>query len=366
VKNKKDYFLNYYLNDIKNCNWKKLILMQNKYIQLFPVLNYENAKHLLFSFWTKINNNRLSNDYIKSLDISDLYYLINISYNEMVQKRYKDNELVKSVVLSKINNMKNNFNFDLSTNEKLKKLFAKISDLEFFNEEKIKSNLRLVFYILNLYVIGFAGNKINSLFSLIFSDNITFLIKIMYLDNLKDHILYIENYYKIKNYLEEKYVKEKIYLPAYICCCGKWHPFPIEEKKCICGKKIGGNNEDFMKREKYFIIYYDKQQKNLIKNGAHNENNNDSKIPGILLEDYKKEFILNPLLNKLSKLKQLLLTNNNVNEETISKIFIKFIFLCQVFVEYKIKSMSEEEKKREFGEVDLLEEIIKLKEQIEN
>jgi len=366
VNNKKDYFLNDYLNNEEYYNWKKLILRQNRCAQLFPVLNYENAKHLLFSFWTKINNNKLSNDFIKSLDISDLYYLINISYNEIIQKKNKDNELVESVVLSTINNMKNNFNFELSTNEKLKKLFAKISDLEFFNKKILKSNLRLVFYILNLYVIGFAGNKINSLFSLIFSDNITFLIKIMFLDNLEDHILYIENYYHIKKFLEEKYLKEKNNLPAYICCCGKWHPFPIEEKNCDCGKKIGGSNKDFMKIKNHFSVYFDEKQKSLVKNDTQSEYTNASKIPGKLLKDYKKEFILNPLLSKLSNLEQLLLTNNYINEKTISKIFIKFIFLCQIFIEYKIEAMSEEEKRREFGEVDLLKEIIKLKEQIEN
>ena len=366
VNKEKDYFLTDYLNDEKNYNWKKLIISQNKKNQLFPILNYENAKHLLFSIWTKINNEKLTDDFIKSLEINDLYYLLNISYNEIIQKPIKDNELAESVILSEINKKKNNFTFSININEKLKKLFDTISNSEFFKEEKIKSNLKLVFYILNLYVIGFAGNKINSLFSLIFSDNISFLIKIMYLDNLKAYILFIENYYKIKNYLEEKYVKEKINLPAYICCCGKWHPFPIEENNCNCGKKIGGNNEDFMKRTNHYIIYYDEEQKNLIKNGAQNEKINASKIPGKLLEDYKKEFILNPLLNKLPKLNQLLLSNNNVNEDTITKIFIKFIFLCQVFVEYKIKEMSEEEKKREFGEVDLFEEIIKLKQQIEN
>ena len=366
VNNEKDYFLSNYLNDEENYNWKQLILRQNRCVQLFPVLNYENAKHLLFLFWTKINNNKLSNDFIKNLDISDLYYLINISYNEIIQKKYKDNELVESVVLSTINNMKNNFSFDLNTNEKLKKFFAKISDLELFNKKIMKSNLRLVFYILNLYVIGFAGNKINSLFSLIFSDNITFLIKIMFLDNLEDHILYIENYYQVKKFLEEKYLKEKNNLPAYICCCGKWHPFPIEEKNCDCGKKIGGSNKDFMKIKNHFSVYFDEKQKSLVKNDTQSEYINASKIPGKLLKDYKKEFILNPLSNKLSNLEQLLLTNNYINEETISKIFIKFIFLCQVFIEYKIESMSEEEKRREFGEVDLLKEIIKLKEQIEN
>ena len=368
VNKEKDYFIEDYLDEEKNnnYNWKKLIITKNKKNQLFPVLNYENAKHLLFSILSKINNNKLTDDFIKSFEINDLYYLINISYNEMILKKKNDNELFESVILSKINNMKNNFNFSIKTNEKLKKLFDLISNNEFFKEEAIKSNLKLVFYILNLYVIGFAGNKINSVFSLIFSDNISFLIKIMYFDNLKNHILYIENYYMIKNYLEEKYVKEKINLPAYICCCGKWHPFPTEEKNCNCGNKIGGNNEDFMKRDNHFIIYYDEEQKKLIMKEPQNENSNVSKIPCKLLEDYKKEFILKPLLNKLSKLKQLLLTDNNVKEETITKIFIKFIFLCQVFIDYKIKEMSEEEKKREFGEVDLLGEIIKLKEQIEN
>jgi hypothetical protein len=270
VNGKKDYFENDYLNGEKY-DWKNAILSKNKKNQLFPVFNYENPKHLLFSFWSKNNNNKLTADFIKKLDITELYYLNNLFYNEMIQKKKDDDTLVESIILSKINEMKDNFSFDINTNEKLKKLFGKLN-LDFFNEPSIKSNLQLIFYMINLYIIGFVGVKKELLFSFIYSDNIPFLIKLMNSNfDFKAKIPFIESYYKIKILLEEKYIKNKIFLPAYICSCGRWYyiekSLPMEEKKCECGQKIGGKNESLVERENHFALYYDEEQKNHIESG---------------------------------------------------------------------------------------------------
>lgn len=122
-----------FLADEKNYNWRELIISKNAKSNLYPLLNYENSKHLLFSCWSKINNINFTSDFVKNFEIVDLYYLNNMFYNEMSQKMKDDNILVESVILSKINELKNHFFFDINTNEKLMKLYNKISNLEFFN-----------------------------------------------------------------------------------------------------------------------------------------------------------------------------------------------------------------------------------------
>ena len=372
IMNKKEYFLNDYLHDEKQYNWRELITSQNKKNLIFPILNYENSKHLLFLFWSKNNNNNLTSDFVKNLEIVDLYYLNNLSYNEMSTKMNDDDgTLVQSVILSKLNELKNNFCFDINTNSKLQKLFEKISNLDFFNDPSIKSNLKLIFFMINLYIIGFIGNKNNSLFSLIFSDNISFLIKIMNLNDYKAQIPFIESYYKAKIFLEEKYVKNKIFLPAYICSCGKWYyienSLPIEEKKCVCGEKIGGVNEKLVERRNHFALYYDENQKNHLESGKENKNNGVYQNSGKLLEDFKKQFILDPLLNKFSNLNSILLNDRTViNKDTINKLFAKFIFLSNYYIEYKIGIINEEEKNKEFGNIDILNAIKDINEKIKN
>ena len=370
VNGKKDYFLNDYLKD-EQYNWKNSILSKNNKIQLYPIAHYENCKHLLFSFWSKNNNEKIKPDFIKQLEITDLYYLNNLSYNEMSYKMKEDDTLVESIIISKINEMKDDFGFDLNTNEKLKKLYSKISNLEFFNEPSIKSNLKLIFYMINLYIIGFVGIKKEFLFSFIYSENIPFLIKLMNLnDNIKAQIPFIESYYRVKILLEEKYKKNKIFLPAYICSCGKWYyiekTLPIEEKICGCGEKIGGKNETLVERNNHFALYYDEEQKNHIDSGKENKNNNPGNIKGMLLNEFKQKYILDPLLRKCSKLKNILLNNGNeLNDNNISKIFINFIFLCNIYIEYKVEILNDNEKKEELGDIDLLNTIKDLQDKIE-
>jgi len=65
--------------------------------------------------------------------------------------------------------------------------------------------------MVRLYIIGFNGSKKNYLFPLMYSDKICNLIKIFYNDEIKDKMIFIESYYKIKKYLEEEYIKKKIF-----------------------------------------------------------------------------------------------------------------------------------------------------------
>jgi hypothetical protein len=70
----------------------------------------------------------------------------------------------------------------------------------------------------------------------------------------------------------------------------------MEEKKCECGQNIGGNNETLVERENHFALYYDEEQKNHIESGKDNKSNNSNKINGMLLNEFKQKFILDPLL----------------------------------------------------------------------
>ena len=365
----KDYFLKEYLEGEEINNWKSRIINQNKLDCFFPILNFENSKNLLFLTWSKINNDKLNEDedFINSLQISDLYYIINFSYNEICNKTTEDN-FGESIILKKFNEI-DKFNFDLDTNNKIKTLFNKISNLDFY-EERIKSNLKLVFNMIRLYIIGFAGNKNELLFSLIYSDKINYLIKLFYNKDIKTQKKLIESYYKMKRYLEEEYIKKDNYLPIYICSCGKWYyikdSLPMEKMDCECGLIIGGKNEVLEERENHFAIYYDEKQKKYIEGGRANKISNNSKLNGKLLKDFKEEFIIEPIFNNNPKLSELLLKNNEINDESFSNVLINFVFLSQIFIEYKIGIMNEDEKINEFNDIDLLNQLINLKNNLEN
>ena len=364
--NKKDQFLNNYLKDENNNNWKNTITSQNEKEEMFPFKEYENSKNLLFYVWANINNN--NKDFAKKLEISDLYYMINFAYNEM-SKKMKDDMLKKSELLSKLNEIKENFNFDIETKSKFNKLFEKISDFSFFEQKDIKSNLKLVFNMIKFYILGFVGLKNNSLFSSIFSDKVISLIKIFYNDKLKDEMIFVESYYEMKKYLEEEYIVKKNFYPVYVCSCGRWYTIkdslPTELKDCQCGLKIGGKNEILVERENHCAIYYDENQKNFIETRKVGKINNKCKLKGILLKEFKTEFIIQKLLHNCQNLDKILLNFFMVNDETFPSVFLKFMFLSQIFIEYIIGATTENEIIAEFNFNNLINDLIGLNKKIE-
>ena len=356
---RQQYFLDEYLNERDNRNWKRQsISSQNVNLEFFPIANYENSKNLLFVLCSKINNQNLNKNFIKTLEIKDLYYIVNFAYNEMKMK-IQENNLEQSVILSKIKEKAEYFNFNNNINEKMEKLFDSIGNLEFFNNELMKSNLKLVFDMIRIYIISFIGYTKNHLFSLIFSENIISLIKVFYNEDLEDKFQFFENYYKIKSYLEEEYLNKDNYYPPYACeKCGKFYfhkepnSFPDSIKNCQCNSK-------------YFAIYYEQSQKEYIESGRCSKFS-FCKYKGKLLEDYKKDFIIDPIINKCANLKDLLFNNTEINENTFSQIFIKCLFLMQVFIESKIGIISEQELIKEFNRVDLLPGIVSINQDIIN
>ena len=364
--NKKDQFLNNYLKDENNNNWKNTITSQNEKEEMFPFKEYENSKNLLFYVWANINNN--NKDFAKKLEISDLYYMINFAYNEM-SKKMKDDMLKKSELLTKLNEIKENFNFDIETKSKFNKLFEKISDFSFFEQKDIKSNLKLVFNMIKFYILGFVGLKNNSLFSSIFSDKVISLIKIFYNDKLKDEMIFVESYYEMKKYLEEEYIVKKNFYPVYVCSCGRWYTIkdslPTELKDCQCGLKIGGKNEILVERENHCAIYYDENQKNFIETRKVGKINNKCKLKGILLKEFKTEFIIQKVLHNCQNLDKILLSFFMVNDETFPSVFLKFMFLSQIFIEYIIGATTENEIIAEFNFNNLINDLIGLNKKIE-
>ena len=364
--NKKDQFLNNYLKDENNNNWKNTITSQNEKEEMFPFKEYENSKNLLFYVWANINNN--NKDFAKKLEISDLYYMINFAYNEM-SKKMKDDILKKSELLIKLNEIKENFNFDIETKSKFNKLFEKISDFSFFEQKDIKSNLKLVFNMIKFYILGFVGLKNNSLFSSIFSDKVISLIKIFYNDKLKDEMIFVESYYEMKKYLEEEYIVKKNFYPVYVCSCGRWYTIkdslPTELKDCQCGLKIGGKNEILVERENHCAIYYDENQKNFIETRKVGKINNKCKLKGILLKEFKTEFIIQKVLHNCQNLDKILLNFFMVNDETFPSVFLKFMFLSQIFIEYIIGATTENEIIAEFNFNNLINDLIGLNKKIE-
>ena len=361
---KKEYFLNDYMKDEENNNWKNTILSKNEKELFFPLDKYENSKSLLLNVWSKINNNNINKDFAKALEIDDIYYMMNFAYNEM-SKKIKDDELNASQILLKLNQIKDDFNFNEAIKEKLNKLFAKISDLEYFNSENIKPNLKLVFNIIKFYILGFIGHQKNSLFSSLFSDKIIYLIKIFYKTDLKDDINFVESYYAMKKYLEEEYLVKNNYYPAYVCSCGRWYnikdSLPIETKDCVCGLKIGGMNEKLVKREGHSAIFYDEKHKELFKDKI----NHNIIFEGKTLKEFKDENILYKIISKCENLTKLLLKIFKIDDNTFPDVFLKFIFLSQLYIEYIIGSVTEQEILDEFNFSNFIDSIIGLNKSLE-
>ena len=137
----------------------------------------------------------------------------------------------------------------------------------------------------------------------------------------------------------------------------------MEEKVCKCGLKIGGQKEVLVERNNHFAIYYNETQKNYIESGRAGKFSK-CELKGILFQDFKKEFIV-PIIDQCSNLGKLLFKYNEINDDNFSKVFINFVFLQKIILEYKIDFITENEINEEFKEINLLNEIIALKEKIE-
>ena len=371
LQNKKKYFLENYMKDEEINNWKNTILSQNEKELFYSIENYENSKVFLFYIWANINNNTFNKELLQKIDITDFYYMMNFAFNE-INKKAKQDELSGSQLLKKLNEIKKYLNFDEATNKKLNRLIEKLTDLEFFKEEKIKNNLKPVFNMINLYILGFMGITNNSLFSSLFADKVSFLIKIFNNEELNDKLVYIESYYAMKKYLEGEYKRNnnKInFYPVYVCSCGRWYTIkdslPTEQKDCECGLKIGGSNESLVERENHTAIYYNENHKTFVEDRLCGKiSGRKCRLKGILLKEFKDEFILIRIINKCKSLDGLLLNNFNINEDTFPDIYMNYMFLSQLFIEY-ILSTDEERNFEEFNFDTLFNEVIELNKKIE-
>ena len=341
---KKDYYLNTYLND-EQYNWKASILNKNDRVQLFSILNYENSNHLLLNLWTEIHSkDKLSPDLLKEIEISDLSFIINFCYNEISQKMNEIKIVVKSELIEKINQIKESFNFKPKINYKIKKIFETISDPEFFNKDKdIQSNLKLYFNMIKLYITSFEGYKTN-LTSLIFSHSIIELIKIYFNNNcVGDSFIPIKCYYNAKEILEENNDKTEV-LPIYICTCGKIFLEHIE--KCECSLKIK------------FLVFHEQDEKKKFENEYKIKN----KLPNfkrITLSELKEIMVL-PSIKEEFSFKEKLFINEDINDKNFTNIFINFIFLCQIFIEYQFEFISDEKYQIDFKQILDLEKSIEV------
>ena len=365
LQDEKEYFLNNYLKEENNYNWKNSILSKKKKEELYPIEIYENSKHLLFNVFSNIKNNI---NFVENLEIEDIYCMINFAYNEMSTK-IKDDILKPSSLLIKLNEFSESFNFDINIKEKLNKLFKKISDLQFFYEEDIKQNLKLIFNMIRLYVLGFIGCKNNFIFSSVFSDKVINFIKIFNNDKLEDEMIYIQSYYKIKRYLEEEYKEKNNFYPAYVCSCGRWYTiknsFPIETWDCECGLKIGGKNEKLVERENHCAIYLDENHRDFIEQIKLKKMNNKSRLKGMLLSEFKYKFIDKKLIHNCKQLDKSLMDIFIFNDDTFPSIFLKFMFLSQIYIDFQIGATTEQEIIYEFNYNNLLSDIIDINNKLE-
>ena len=358
---KMKYFFNDYLNEENRNKWKDSIITQNKKEVFFSIECYENSKYLLFDLWCNINNEQ---EFIKKIKITDFYYIINFIFNE-INIKLNEEKLENSRLLNKMQEFKEELNFDESIKHKIDLLLEKISDINFLKEDNIKQNLKHFFFMIKLYILGFIGYNNNILFSEIFSNDIIFLIKIFYQDISDNDLIYIKSYYQMKKYLEKEYLINKNYYPAYICSCGRWYQLgeslPTVIKNCKCGLQIGGLKETLIDRENHFAIYYNKKQKDSIeeRKGAK------KRIKGKLLEEFKEEFINKIITGKYKQLNELLILEEELNDNTFPNAFLKFIFLSQIFIEYKTGVISEDEIIQEFKHNNIFDNLINFEKKLE-
>ena len=349
--NKGEYFLDVYLNDEERNNRKNKIISEKANEIIFPIESYENSKHLLFNIYSCINTNinNINEKLVEKIELSDLYYIINFIFNEMIGKS-NDKTIEISLLSIKMNDLKEKFNYDKVIKNKFIKLFEKISDSNFFKDENIKQNLSTIFYMIKFYILSFIGYENNLLFSSKFYDKVVNLIKIFYYSNEKDEMIFIESYYQMRKYFEEEYLINNNSYPVYVCNCGRWYSIkdslPLDYIKCKCGLNIGGLNDILIEKDNLYEIYYDQKQKNFIEETILGK----KKRKGKFLEEFKNEFIKTKIINKCEHLNEILLTDScEINDITFPKEFLRFIFLSQIFIEYKISITNENEIKNEFN-----------------
>jgi len=90
-----------------------------------------------------------------------------------------------------------------------------------------------------------------------------------------------------------------------------------------------------------------------------------NKLEGILLKEFKDEFIIKRIIHKCNNLDQILMNYYVINDETLPTVFLKFIFLSQVFIEYTIGSTKENELNAEFNNSNIFEILLGLNKKIE-
>ena len=171
----------------------------------------------------------------------------------------------------------------------------------------------------------------------------------------------------MKNYLEEEYLVKDNYDPVYTCSCGRFYTskdsLPAQVKNCICGKKIGGIKNNSDNPEKCYAIYYDENQKNFIQKRKANSINNNFKLKG--LDEFKDEYILKKVIDNCENLDKLILLDNPIlNDESFPEIFVKFIFLSLIFIEYKI-GLIESNDIKELNPDTLFDKLVKINKIIE-
>ena len=252
-----------------------------------------------------------------------------------------ESNFVISKLIEEVNQIKESFNFKKKINYKIKKIFEKLSDLNFFNNnEKIKSNLLLFFNIVKFYIIGFAGTKNNNLTSLIYSHDFIGFIKIFFKEGLNKEFLLIESYYRIKEFLEE-YNN----LPAYFCKCGK--SYFAELEFCSHCRESFKNN--------ITLIFYNEDNKKKFEN--ENRNNKKKSYRKKTLKELK-EIKITPLLENCQPI-GLLFNNKEPNDNNFVEVFINYIFLCQLFIEINFEFTSYN------NGIDIFDTILKLNKSIE-
>ena len=265
LKNKEEYFYKNYLNDENQFNWKQSILEQNINLMIFPMNDFENYKHLLFDIGLQKNNNFINKEFFELSEIKDIIYMISISFNEIIQKISTNNFDISKIFLTKLNEEKDNFKFDKLYNDRIKNLIFIISQNEFLNNEQYKNNLKLIFHIIQLYLIGYSKSNF-SLFNSIYSDDLVILFKLFNDFNELEELdkNYIINYYKIKEHLETNYIKNNKYIPIYVCENGS---FFIKNDSSNYSENQNCPNCNKTMKENHIEIFYNESQKEYIENG---------------------------------------------------------------------------------------------------
>ena len=120
-------------------------------------------------------------------------------------------------------------------------------------------------------------------------------------------------------------------------------------------------NEKLVKREGHCAIFYDKKHKELFEDKI----NHNIIFEGKTLKEFKDENILCEIISKCQNLTKLLLKIFAIDDNTFADVFIKFIFLSQLYIEYTISLVTEQEILDEFNFNNFIDSIIGLNKSLE-